>query len=98
MVKKMGTNKKFVPLYKEPSSAEATEGQEVEEPIVEEKVEEVVAEEAPVVEEKTEEVKTEAPAEEVKVEDSAEQNNVPTDVQPETEIKQTEEVKEGEGK
>ncbi len=95
LVKKMGVNKKFVPLYAASSEASAetqdSAKEVVEEPVVEEVKEEKVEE--PKVE-VVEEVKTEAPAEEVKAEDSAEQNNAPTDVQPEAEIKQTEEVKE----
>ncbi len=71
VIKKVGENKKFVPLYKEPSSAEATEGQGVvEEPIVE-KIEEVQAE-APV-EEQVEESKEEKKVEEAKAEEVTEE-------------------------
>lgn len=85
MVKKVGENKKFVPLYKE---------------IVEEKIEEVkqVAEEVkePVEEKKEEvqvEVKAEEPSEEVKTEVKEEVNDIVKEEIPSEEVK-TEEVKE----
>ncbi len=46
IVKKVGENKKFVPLFKEPSSAEALEDKKTDEPAVEEKVQSSVSESA----------------------------------------------------